>query len=61
MTFLKQFLNEDAGQDLIEYSLLLGFIALFAAGIIGTGVAADIETIWNNADTTLDAATGTTP
>jgi Flp pilus assembly pilin Flp len=55
MQFLKTFWREDEGQDLIEYSLLLGFIALFSASIYST-VSGDVKTIWTNASTTLNTA-----
>jgi Flp pilus assembly pilin Flp len=55
MQFAKRFWREEAGQDLIEYSLLLGFIALFSATIYST-VSGDINTIWSNAKTTLGTA-----
>jgi Flp pilus assembly pilin Flp len=55
MQFLKRFWREEEGQDLIEYSLLLGFIALFSATIYST-VSTDISTIWTNAKTTLGTA-----
>jgi Flp pilus assembly pilin Flp len=52
---LKRFWREEEGQDLIEYSLLLGFIALFSASIYST-VNGDVKTIWKNASTTLNTA-----
>jgi Flp pilus assembly pilin Flp len=55
MQFMKRFWRDEAGQDLIEYSLLLGFIALFSASIYST-VSGDIKTIWTNASTTLNTA-----
>jgi Flp pilus assembly pilin Flp len=55
MQFVKRFWREEEGQDLIEYSLLLGFIALFSATIYST-VSTDISTIWTNAKTTLATA-----
>ena len=33
MTFLKNFWKEDQGQDLIEYTLLLAFVALASAAL----------------------------
>ena len=30
MTYLKHFLKDEEGQDMVEYALLLGFIALVA-------------------------------
>lgn len=55
MQFMKRFWREEEGQDLIEYSLLLGFIALFSATVYSS-VSGDISTIWSNAKTTLAAA-----
>jgi Flp pilus assembly pilin Flp len=55
MRFLRRFWREEEGQDLIEYSLLLGFIALFSATVY-SAVSTDINTIWNNAKTTLNSA-----
>jgi Flp pilus assembly pilin Flp len=55
MEFMKRFWQEEGGQDLIEYSLLLGFIALFSASIYST-VSGDIKTIWTNGSTTLNTA-----
>jgi Flp pilus assembly pilin Flp len=55
MQFVKRFWREEEGQDLIEYSLLLGFIALFSATIYST-VSTDVSTIWTNAKTTLATA-----
>ena len=58
---LKRFWQEESGQDLIEYTLLLAFVALVSAAIfIGAGQSA--SEIWSVANETLsnakDAATG---
>ena len=42
---IKRFLREQDGQDLIEYTMLMGFVALAAAAIFPT-VAANINLIW---------------
>ena len=47
---LKNFVVEEQGQDLIEYSLLLAFVCLAAAGLF-TGVGGSVKTIWTNANT----------
>jgi Flp pilus assembly pilin Flp len=52
---LKQFWREDDGQDLIEYSLLIVFIAIACAAIVGTGGSATTP-IWSRANTQLSAA-----
>ncbi len=40
------FWKEEHGQDLVEYTLLMGFVALAAAALFPT-VAGNIRTIWN--------------
>ena len=52
---LLRFLKEEQGQDLIEYTLLVGFIALASAGIFIDG-GKNISGIWGNASTQLAAA-----
>jgi pilus assembly protein Flp/PilA len=56
---MKEFLNrlwhEEDGQDMVEYSLLLGFIALAAIALISTA-GGSITTIWTNISTNLASA-----
>lgn len=57
MTFVREFLNDEQGQDLIEYSLLMAFIALASAALF-TSTGGSIKTIWNKTSTQLaNAAT----
>ena len=50
-----QFLQEENAQDLIEYTLLLAFVALAAAGLfIGSGQST--SGIWSLANNTLSTA-----
>jgi len=52
---LKRFWQEESGQDLIEYTLLLAFVALVSAAIfIGAGEAA--SDIWDIANSHLSNA-----
>ena len=52
---LVRFLREEDGQDLIEYTLLLGFVALASAALfIGAGNAA--SSIWDVANTDMSQA-----
>lgn len=55
------FLRDEQGQDLVEYTLLLAFVALASAALfIGAGSA--VEGIWTAANTRLGAAnTAATP
>ena len=57
--FYKNFLREEAGQDLIEYSLLLAFMTLFAVGTF-TLVGQDVGTIWTSAQAQTSAAAAIT-
>ncbi len=47
MELLKKFWNEEEGQDLIEYALLLGFITLAVITAI-QGIGAQLSTIYSN-------------
>ncbi len=50
------FLKDESGQDLIEYSLLIGFIAIAsAAAYLGGGQS--ISSIWGDTSGQLSAAT----
>jgi Flp pilus assembly pilin Flp len=52
---LKNFWFEEDGQDMVEYSLLLAFIAL--AGISTfSAIKGDISKIWTNVKTQLNTA-----
>jgi Flp pilus assembly pilin Flp len=52
---LRNFIRDENGQDLIEYTLLLAFVALASAAIfIGAGTS--VSSIWNIANSRLIAA-----
>lgn len=55
MTFLKHFWNEEQGQDLIEYTLLMAFVALASAALF-IGAGASIKGIWSVTNSQLAAA-----
>jgi Flp pilus assembly pilin Flp len=55
MTFLRNFWQEDQGQDLIEYTLLMAFVALASAALF-IGAGKSISGIWNQASSQLTAA-----
>lgn len=48
-------MKDTRGQDLIEYALMAGFVAV-AAGAIVPGVAASIKTIFSKVNTTMLSA-----
>ncbi len=50
--FILEFLREEGGQDLVEYTLLLAFVALASAALfIGAGTS--IKGIWSVTNTHL--------
>lgn len=57
----RKFWAEEQGQDLIEYSLLITFIAIACAALIGSGRSA-VNSIWLTSNSDLsqgyNAATG---
>ena len=50
--FVMNFLREESGQDLIEYTLLMAFIALASAAIF-ISAGGSVATIWSNASNQL--------
>jgi len=52
---MMRFVKDEQGQDLIEYTLLMAFIALASAAIfIGAGTS--VKTIWSTANSQLAVA-----
>ncbi len=52
MTFLRNLWNEDQGQDLIEYTLLMAFVALASAALF-IGAGGSIKGIWGATNSSL--------
>ena len=52
---LSKFTRDEHGQDLIEYTLLLAFVALAAAALF-ISASSSISTIWSNASSKLSRA-----
>jgi pilus assembly protein Flp/PilA len=52
-----RFVREEAGQDLIEYALLAGFISLVAVLAI-TNVGKGVNDVYNNIDAQVKAIPG---
>jgi Flp pilus assembly pilin Flp len=53
-----RFCEDSAGQDLIEYALMAGFVAV-AAGAIVPGVSSKISTIFSKVGSVMTAASST--
>ena len=55
MTLLRNFWNDEQGQDLIEYTLLMAFVALASAALF-IGAGKSITSIWTSTNTQLSNA-----
>jgi Flp pilus assembly pilin Flp len=53
--FLSRFLADESGQDLIEYTLLMAFVALASAALF-LGAGGSIAGIWTTTNTQLSNA-----
>jgi pilus assembly protein Flp/PilA len=56
-TMFKQFVREEAGQDLIEYALLAGFISLVAVVAI-TSVGTGVNKVYGNIQSQVEKIPG---
>ena len=54
-TFISNFLRDEQGQDLIEYTLLLAFVALASAALF-IGAGKSVTGIWSITNSQLAAA-----
>ena len=52
---MMRFLCDESGQDLIEYTLLMAFIALASAALIAN-LGMSVANIWNKGNTVLSNA-----
>jgi len=55
--FFATFVKDEQGQDLIEYTLLLAFVALASAALF-TSAGTSVKSIWGAANTSLASAAG---
>ena len=55
LSFLKTFWNDEQGQDLIEYTLLMAFVALASAALF-LGAGGSIQGIWTTSNSQLSTA-----
>jgi Flp pilus assembly pilin Flp len=54
-TFWSKFLNDEQGQDLIEYTLLLAFVCLASAALF-ISAGGSVAGIWNATNSNLTSA-----
>jgi len=55
MRFITDFVRDEQGQDLIEYTLLLAFVALASAALF-IGAGGSVNSIWSTANSRLGEA-----
>jgi Flp pilus assembly pilin Flp len=55
LQYIRNFGRDERGQDLIEYTLLVAFVALGAAAIFSVA-GRNVEGVWKSANTMLAAA-----
>jgi Flp pilus assembly pilin Flp len=55
---IMRFLKDEQGQDLIEYTLLMAFIALASAAVF-ISAGSSVNKIWGSASTSLSNAAST--
>ena len=55
MEQFESFLADETGQDLIEYTLLIAFVAMASAALF-SGAGKSVKGIWTAANTQLSAA-----
>lgn len=59
-TFMMNFVKDEQGQDLIEYTLLLAFVALASAALF-MNAGTSVQGIWSVTSTKLSAASSGIP
>jgi len=57
MNLLRNFLHDGSGQDLIEYTLLMAFVALASAALF-LGAGGNIQGIWQTSNVTVQVVQG---
>ena len=55
LQMMKQIWKGEEGQDLVEYTLLLAFVTLVAAGVF-VNVGQNVSAIWSKANSHIAAA-----
>jgi len=55
LSFMQRFWRDESGQDLIEYTLLLAFVALASASLF-ISAGNSVSGIWQNTSTQLSLA-----
>ncbi len=56
MNFASQIWKDERGQDLIEYALMAGFVAVAAGAIFGGQIVPKLEAVFGKVEDTLDSS-----
>jgi Flp pilus assembly pilin Flp len=57
MNMLKRLMVEEEGQNIVEYTLMIGLVVLIIWVAINTlGIDDSVQTIWSNVNTQLSSA-----
>jgi Flp pilus assembly pilin Flp len=56
-TFWREFRDDDQAQDLIEYTLMLAFVALASAALF-SNAGSSVNIIWSGTNSELSSASG---
>jgi Flp pilus assembly pilin Flp len=57
MNFLKRLVREEEGQNIVEYTLMIGLVVLVIwAAVEALGIDTAVNTVWNNVKTELGTA-----
>lgn len=57
MELIKRLINDEAGQGLTEYALIIGLIALACVGALGL-FASELNNVWDKIKNSLAGVTG---
>lgn len=61
MSLLRRLLVEEEAQDLVEYTLMIGFVVTaiwLAVKVDALGIPSSLSTIWSRVDETVGSAPG---
>ncbi len=57
MEMLKRLITEEEGQDVVEYTLMIGLVVLVIwIAVSATGIDTTVSTIWSNVKSALTAS-----
>lgn len=59
MQLFKRLLNEEEGQDIVEYALMIGLVVVVIwVAVKASGVDSSVSTIWSKVESALNTSGG---